>query len=121
MQSRRKLRRAIRSLVAVGGVQLLVVPDGNIHMAEDWLSLQNGERAPLMVSSLGDFDPPCEVGVATLVIVDEGIDPEPLLAGSARSSLFVVVGPSDLPVGTSGLSLIDCDGAIRLDDLERLL
>lgn len=121
MRSRRKLRRAIRSLVAVGGVQLLVVPDGKIHMAEDWLSLQNGERPPLMVSSLGDFDPPCEVGVATLVIVDEGIDPEPFLAGSARSSLFVVVGPSDLPVGTSGLSLIDCDGAIRLDDLERLL
>jgi superfamily II DNA or RNA helicase len=121
MKSRRKLRRAIRSLVAVGGVQLLVVPDGRVHMAEDWLSPQSGGRPPLMVSSLGDFDPPCEVGVATLVIVDDGIDPEPFLAGSARSSLFAVVGPCDLPVGNSGLSLIDCDGAVRLNDLERLL
>ena len=121
MRSRRKLRRAIWSLLAVGGVQLLVVPDGIVHIFEDWLSRQNGGRLPLMVSLLGDFEPPFEVGVATLLIVDEGIDPEPFLAGSARSSLFVVVGPSDLPVGNSGLSLIDCDGAIRLDDLERLL
>ena len=121
MHSRRKLRRAIRSLVAAGSIQLLVVPDGKVDAVEDLLLSRNGERPPLMVDSLGDFDPRLEVGVPTLVIVDEGIDPEPSLAGSARSSLLVVLGPSDLPVGTSGLSLIDCDGAIRVDDLERLL
>ena len=121
MHSRRKLRRAIRSLVAAGSIQLLVVPDGKVDAVEDLLLSRNGERPPLMVDSLGEFDPRLEVGVPTLVIVDEGIDPEPSLAGSARSSLLVVLGPSDLPVGTSGLSLIDCDGAIRVDDLERLL
>ena len=74
-----------------------------------------------MVSSLGDFDPLTEVGVPTLVVVDEGIDPELILDGSARSSLFVILGPSDLRVGASGLSLLDNDGAFRLHDLERIL
>ena len=90
-------------------------------MAEDWLPPQDGGRPPLMVSSLGDFDPSIEVGVPTLVIVDEGVDPEPLLEGSARSSLFLVLGPSDLRMGESGPSLLDNDGAFRLDDLERIL
>ena len=121
MQSRRRLRRAIRSLVAACGIQLLVVPDDKLHMVKDWLPPQDGGRAPLMVNSLGDFDPLTDVGVPTLVIVDEGTDPEPLLEGSARSSLFVVLGPSDLRVGASGLSLVDCDSAFRLGDLERIL
>ena len=120
MRSRRKLRRAIRSLIAAGGIQLVVVPDDRLHMVEDWLP-QDGEGPPLMVDSLDDFDPLTEVGVPTLVIVDEGIDPEPLLDGSSRSSLFVVLGPSDLRVGASGLSLVDSDSAFRLVDLERIL
>ena len=90
-------------------------------MAEDWCQRPNGARPPLMVSSLGDFDPLTEVGVPTLVVVDEGIDPELILDGSARSSLFVILGPSDLRVGASGLSLLDNDGAFRLHDLERIL
>jgi superfamily II DNA helicase RecQ len=121
MQSRRKLRRAVRSLIAAGGIQLLVVPDERLRMAEDWCQPQDGGRPPLMVNSLEDFDPFSEVGVPTLVIVDEGIDPGPLLNGSARSSLFVVLGPGDLRVGASGLSLLDNDGASHLDDLERIL
>ena len=121
MQSRRKLRRTVRSLVASGGIQLLVVPDDSLHMAEDWCQPQDGARPPLMVNSLGDFDPLTEVGVPTLVVVDEGIDPEPILDGSSRSSLFVILGPRDLRVGASGLSLLDNDGAFRLDDLERIL
>ena len=121
MQSRRRLRRAVRSLVTAGGIQLLVVPDDRLHMAEDWLPPQDGARPPLMIGSLGDFDPLTEVGVPTLVVVDEGIDPEPVLNGSARSSLFVVLGPRNLRVGASGLSLLDNDGALRLDDLERIL
>ena len=121
MQSRRKLRRTIRSLVAAGGIQLLVVPDDKLHMVEDWLPPQDGGRPPLLVNSLGDFDPVTEVGVPTLVIVDEGIDPEPLLDGSARSSLFVILGPSDLRVGPSGRPLIRSDSAFRLGDLERIL
>ena len=56
-----------------------------------------------------------------LRFVVKGIDPGPLLDGSSRSSLFVVLGPSDLPLGTSGLSLSDGDSAFRLDDLERVL
>ena len=76
---------------------------------------------PPMVNSLEDFDPTTDVGVPALVIVDEDIKPEPLLDGSARSSLFVVLGPSDLRVGASGLPLLDNDGAFRLDDLERIL
>ena len=121
MQSRRRLRRTVRSLVTSGGIQLLVVPDDRLHMAEDWCQPHDGARPPLMVSSLGDFDPLTEVGVPTLVVVDEGIDPELILDGSARSSLFVILGPSDLRVGASGLSLLDSDGALRLDDLERIL
>ena len=121
MQSRRKLRRAIRSLVAAGGIQLLVVPDDKLHVVEDRLPPQDGGRPPLMVNSLRDFDPLTEVGVPTLVIVDEGIDPEPLLDGSARSSLFVVLGPSDLRVGPSGRPLIGSDLVFRLGDLERIL
>ena len=121
MQSRRRLRRAVRSLVTAGGIQLLVVPDDRLHMAEDWLPPQDGARPPLMIGSLGDFDPLTEVGVPTLVVVDEDIDPEPVLNGSARSSLFVVLGPRNLRVGASGLSLLDNDGALRLDDLERIL
>ncbi len=74
-----------------------------------------------MVSSLGDFDPLTEVGVPTLAVVDEGINPELILDGSSRSSLFVILGPSDLRVGASGLSLLDNDGAFRLHDLERIL
>lgn len=121
MQSRRRLRRAVRSLVTAGGIQLLVVPDDRLHMAEDWLPPQDGTRPPLMIGPLGDFDPLTEVGVPTLVVVDEGIDPEPVLNGSARSSLFVVFGPRNLRAGASGLSLLDNDGALRLDDLERIL
>lgn len=121
MQSRRRLRRAVRSLITAGGIQLLVVPDDRFHLAKDWLPPQDGARPPLMIGSLGDFDPLTEVGVPTLVIVDEGIDPEPLLDGSARSSLFVILGPSDLRMGASGPSLLDNDGALRLDDLERIL
>lgn len=121
MQSRRKLRRAVRSLVAAGGIQLLVVPDEKLRMAEDWLPPQDGARPPLMMNSLGDFDPHTEVGVPTLVIVDEGTDPESLLDGSARSSLFVVLGPGDLRVGASDQSLLDNDGAFCLNDLERIL
>lgn len=122
MQSRRKLRRAVRSLVTAGGIQLLVVPDDRRHTVEDWLPPQDGGRPPLMVSSLEDFDPLTEVGVPTLAIVDEGTgDHLPLLDGSARSSLFVVLGPVDLRVGASGLSLLDNDGAFRLADLERIL
>ena len=121
MQSPRKLRRTIRSLTAAGGIQMLVVPDGRIDMAGGRLATQGDQRPPLMVNSLSDFDPLGEVGVPTLVIVDEGTDPEPLIAGSSRSSLFIILGPCDLRVGASGLSLLDCDGAICLDDLERLL
>ena len=121
MQSSRRLRRTIVSLTTAGGIQMLVVPDGRFDMAWGRLGTQDGERPPLMVNSLSDFDPLSEVGVPTLVIVDDGTDPEPLIAGSSRSSLFIILGPSDLRVGASGLSLVDCDGAIRLDDLERLL
>ena len=122
MQSRRKLRRAVRSLVTAGGIQLLVVPDDKRHTVEDWLPPQDGGQSPLMVSSLEDFDPLAEVGVPTLAIVDEGTrDHLPLLDGSARSSLLVVLGPGELRVGPSGLSLLDNDGAFRLKDLERIL
>ena len=121
MQSRRKFRRTVRSLVTSGGIQLLVVPEDRLDMTEDWCQPHDGGRSPLMVSSVGDFDPLTEVGVPTLVVVDEGIDPEPILDGSARSSLFVILGPSDLRVGASGLSLLDSDGALHLDDLERVL
>ncbi len=121
MQSPRKFRRAVRSLVTAGDIQLLVVPDDRLHMVRDWCRLQDGGRPPLMVNSLDDFDPLTEVGVPTLVVIDEGIDPEPILDGSARSNLFVVLGPSDLRAGASGLSLLDNDGALRLDDLERVL
>ena len=121
MQSRRKLRRTVRSLVTAGGIQLLVVPDDRLHMAEDWCPPQDDGRSPLMVSSLRDFDPLTEVGVPTLVVVDEATDARHLFDGSARSTLFVVLGPSNLRVGASGLSLLDNDGAFRLDDLERIL
>lgn len=121
MRSRRKLRRALRSLVVAGCIQLIVVPRDRILRVEDWMPPQYDERVPLMVNSLDDFDPLTEVGVPTLVIVEEGVDPEPLLAGSSRSSLFVILGPSDLPVGESGLSLVDSDSAFRFYDLERIL
>lgn len=121
IQSSRRLRRIVRSLVAAGGIQLLAVPDDMLHMVSDWCQLHAGARLPLMVNSLDDFDSFTEVGVPTLVIVDEGVDPEPLLDGSARSSLFVVLGPCGLSVGASGRLLLDHDGAIRIDDLERIL
>ncbi len=121
MRSRRKLRRAIKSLIAAGRIQLIVMPRHRLDKVEDWLSPQHGERAPLMINSLDDFDPLTEVGVPTLVIVEEGVDPEPLLGGSSRSSLFIILGPSDLQVGASGLSLVDSDSAFRLGDLERIL
>jgi hypothetical protein len=121
MQSRRKLRRTIRSLLVAGGIQLILVPEARLQTIEDWLPSQQGEHPPLMVNTIDDFDPVTEVGVPTLAIVDEGIDPVPLLNGSSRSDLFIVLGPSDLPVGTSGLSLLDSDSAFRLDDLERVL
>ena len=90
-------------------------------MVSDWCQPHAGARLPLMVNSLDDFDSLTEVGVPTLVVVDEGVDPAPLLDGSARSSLFVVLGPCGLGVGASGRSLLDHDGAIRIGDLERIL
>ena len=121
IQSRRKLRRVIRSIVNAGGIQLLILPNDKLHVVEDGLLTQDGERPPLMVSPLGDFDPLTEVGVPTLAVVDESSEAEPLLDGSARSSLFVVLGRSDLRVGPSGLPLIGRDAAFRLGDLERIL
>ena len=121
MESRRKLRRTVRSLLAAGAIQLVVVPDDKLHLVEELLPPQDGERPPLMVNSLGDFDPLTDVGVPTLVIVDAGIDPEPFLDGSARSSLFVVLGPSDLRVGAFGRSLMDHDSARLISDLEHIV
>ncbi len=121
MQSNRKFRRTIRSLLAAGGIQLVLVPETRLHNIKDWLPPQRGDRPPLMVNVLDDFDPVSEVGVPTLAIVDEDVNPVPLLDGSSRSSLFVVLGPSDLSVGTSGLSLVESDSAFRLSDLERVL
>lgn len=121
MQSRRKLKRVIRSLITNSGIQLIVVPKERLHMIGDWVPLQRGERPVVMVNSLDDFDPIAEVGVPTLVIVDKGIDPGPFLDGSARSGLFVILGPGDLLVRESGLALVDSDSAYRLDDLDRIL
>ena len=121
MRSRRKLRRAVRKLIAVGDIQLLVVHKDRINMVADWLPPQHGQRLVLMLNSMDDFDPLVDVGVPTLVIVDEGTDPGRFLDGSSRSSLFVILGPGDLRVGESGLPLIDSDAALRLDDLDRIL
>lgn len=121
MHSHRKLRRIVRSLIAAADIQLVVVPEDRLHMIKGWLPQHYGEGLPLMVNSLDDFDPVTEVGVPTLAILDKGIDPGPLLDGSSRSSLFVLLGPSDLPVGTAGLLLLDNDSAFRLDDLDRIL
>ena len=121
IQSRRKLRRAVRSLVSAAGIQLLVMSDDMLHMAENWYPTQGSGQLPLMISPLGDFDPLSEVGVPTLVVVDEDTDPEPFLDGSARSALIIVLGPSGMSVGASGRSLLDHDGAHRLDDLELTL
>lgn len=121
MQSGRKLRRAIRSLITAGDIQLIVVPEARLRMVTRWLPPQHGAQPPLMVNSLDDFDPLTEVGVPTLVIVEEGVDPGPYLEGSSRSSLFIVLGPSDLRVEESGLALTDSDSAFALDDLDRML
>ena len=121
MRSPRKFRRTVRSLISAGRIQLIVVPRDSLRMVEDRFKSQRDERVPLMMNSLDDFDPLTEVGVPTLVIVEKGVDPEPLLAGSSRSSLFVILGPGDLPVGETGLSLADSDSAFRLSDLERIL
>ena len=121
MCSNRKLRRVVRSLIAAAGIQLIVVPEDRLQMVKGWLPPHHGERLPLMVNPMDDFDPVTEVGVPTLVILDQGINPGPFLDGSSRSSLFVLLGPSDLPVGTSGLALLDSDSAFRLNDLERIL
>ena len=74
-----------------------------------------------MVSSFEEFDPLTDVGVPTLVIVNEDDDPTALLDGSSRSGLFVILGPSDLRVQDSGLSLMEHDSAYRLEDLDRIL
>ena len=121
IRSRRKMRRAIRSLIAAGDIQLLVVPKGRLHSVGDWLPPHDGERPPLMVSSFEEFDPLTDVGVPTLVIVNEDDDPTALLDGSSRSGLFVILGPSDLRVQDSGLSLMEHDSAYRLEDLDRIL
>jgi len=121
MQSPRKLRRALRSLIVAGGIQLIAVPEGRLRMVKRWLPPQHGDRPPLMLNSLDDFNRLTEVGVPTLVMVEEGIDPGPYLEGSSRSSLFIVLGPSDLSVGESGLVLSNSDSAFPLDDLDRML
>lgn len=121
MESRRKFRRTIRSLIAAGGIQLIVVPGDMLHMAHGWLPRLYGEKPPLMVNSREDFDPLTEVGVPTLVIVKEGMDPGPFLDGSSRSSLFIVLGPRDLRVEESGLTLGESDSAFPVEDLDHML
>ena len=121
MRSRRKIRSAIKSLIAAGRIQLIVMPRDALQIVDDWLPQRDHDRPPLMVNSLDDFDPLTEVGVPTLVIVGEADDPTPYIDGSSRSSLVVVLGPGDLRVGATGLSLADSDSAFRLGDLEHIL
>ncbi|WP_419921890.1 protein DpdF [Candidatus Poriferisodalis sp.] len=121
LRSRRKIRHAIQSLIAAGRIQLIVMPREAHKIVVDWLPQWVHDRPPLMVSPLDDFDPLTEVGVPTLVIVGEADDPTPYIEGSSRSSLVVVLGPGDLRVGASGLSLADSDSAFRLGDLEHIL
>lgn len=121
MRSRRKMRRAVQSLVAAGRIQLLVTPSDTLGVIEARGHQPGQGRPPLMVSSLDDFDPLLEVGVPTLVIVGEGDDPTPYIEGSSRSSLLVLFGLSDLRVRASGPSLAEHDAAFWIGDLEQML
>ena len=121
MQSPRKLSRAVRSLIAAAGIRLIVVPESRLNMVKRWLPPHHGDRPPLMVNSIDDFSRLTDVGVPTLLIVEEGIDPGQFLDGSSRSSLFIVLGPGDLRVGESGLPLGKSDSVFPLDDLDRML
>ncbi len=115
MQSHCRFRRAIRCLIAHGGIQLIVASKARLSTVKDWLPPHDNTRPPLMTNSFEDFDPMIEVGVPTLIICDEEIDPEPFFDGSSRSALFVILGSNDLP------SLMDNEATFRLDDLERML
>ena len=118
---RRKLRRILRTLIPVGGIQLIAVPRGLVDEIVSELPAPSGQGPPLMVNTLDDFDRVAEVGVPTLVVTADSVDPEPWLEGSARSELFVILGACDSLVGTTRRSLVEWDSAFRLSDLERIL
>ena len=118
---RRRLRRILRSLILIGGIQLIAAPRVLIEEIASALPPTDGHGPPLMVNTLDDFDPVAEVGVPTLIVTADVSDPEPWLEGSARSELFVILGTCNAPVGKSGRSLVERDSAFKLADLERIL
>lgn len=118
---KRRLRRILRTLISIGGIQLIAAPRGLVDDIVSALPAPTGHGAPLMVNSLDDFDRVAEVGVPTLIVTSDSVDPEPWIEGSARSELFVVLGACDSQVGTTRRSLVEWDSAYRLTDLERIL
>ena len=118
---KRRLRRILRSIIPIGGIQLIVAPRGLVEEIITALPPADGHGPPLMVNTLDDFDRVTEVGVPTLVVATDSVDPEIWLDGSARSELFVILGACNAPVGKSGLALVEYDSAFRLADLERIL
>lgn len=119
--SKRRLRRILKSLIANGGVQLVLVPEQSLGAVEESLPTPTGGTPPLMVSSIEDFDPFSEVGAPTLVVLPSGSDPTPFLDGNARSHLTVLLTPDTMTMTGSETQIMELDGAYRLDDLERQL
>ena len=118
---RRKLRRILRTLIPIGGIQLIAAPRGLVDEIISALPAATGLGPPLMVNTLDDFDRVAEVGVPTLIVAGDSADPEPWLEGSARSELLVILGACDSQVGRTRRSLVEWDSAFRLSDLERIL
>ena len=121
LRTKRKLRRILRSIIHIGGIQLIAVPANLVEEIISALPPADGHGPPLMVDALDEFDRVTEVGVPTLVVATDSIDPEPWIDGSARSELLVVLGSCNAPVGKSGRALLEHDSAFRLADLERIL
>ena len=116
--SSRRRRRVVRWLVNTGRLCLLVCPR---RWMTDVLGIFDSAPVPVMSTPIEEFDPLLDIGVPTLVLLDEQSQPHPWIDGSSRSSLFVVVGESSTPVGEGGLRLADCDGAYPFRDLEYLV
>lgn len=111
-------QRLIRWLVNTGRLSLVVCPQ---RLITDVVRSVGSTPVPLMITPMEEFHTLLEIGVPTLVVLDERSQHCAWLEGSSRSRLVVIVGDSSAPVGTDGLPLADCDGAYPFRVLEDLV
>lgn len=113
----RKLKRLLATLLWAGRIGLIVAPRNLYDLVVAALPPNGAQR--VLVDRADDHDPLLTIGVPTLVLLEEGDNPVPWLAGNPRVPVTVVAGAPTTPVDSD--TLADQDGYYSWSELERLL